>query len=66
MVLNYIVGFNGANARPPTIREIQTYFKWKSPRAVTYHTERLISQGYLENKGGARGLFPVANKSVNP
>src|SRR5579871_1306305 len=40
MVLGFIEQYQGENQRPPTIREIQDYCGFKSPRAVSYILEK--------------------------
>src|SRR5438093_1175941 len=55
-MLRYIRDFGAKYGYPPSIREIMRYFEFQSPRAVSFHLERLEADGQLERHGKARGL----------
>jgi repressor LexA len=55
-VLDYIKACISEGA-PPTIREIQDEFNWKSPRAASQHVEALRRKGVIYTKYGmSRGI----------
>lgn len=56
-ILGFIKGYYSANGRPPTFKEIQLNFEFKSPRSVSYYVEKLLCKGMLKNLGNSRGLF---------
>lgn len=55
-MLRFIGDFLGTNGYPPSVREIMRHFGFKSPRAVSFHLEKLEAEGFLECHGKARGL----------
>src|ERR1051325_10710110 len=55
-MLRYIRDFAGKYGYPPSVREIMRYFGFHSPRAVSFHLERLEAEGLIERHGKARGL----------
>src|ERR1051325_168682 len=55
-MLRYIRDFGARYGYPPSVREIMRYFGFHSPRAVSFHLERLEADGLIERHGKARGL----------
>lgn len=55
-ILRFIRDFSSKNGYPPSIREIMRHFGFKSPRAVSFHLEKLEADGRLERHGKARGI----------
>ena len=51
-VFNYVRRMIRKNAIPPTVREIQEYFNFASPRAITDHLNALERKGYIEREAG--------------
>jgi len=60
-ILRYIQEYLEEQHYPPTVREIQAFCRFKSPRAVSFHLEKLQQMGFLARsaKGSARTLRPV-------
>jgi repressor LexA len=56
MVLGFIEQYQGENQRPPTIREIQDYCGFKSPRAVSYILEKLEEARLIIRQAHSRGV----------
>ena len=56
MVLGFIEQYQGENQRPPTIREIQDYCGFKSPRAVSYILEKLEEAKLIIRQAHSRGV----------
>jgi len=56
MVLSFIEQYQGENQRPPTIREIQDYCGFKSPRAVSYILEKLEEARLIIRQAHSRGI----------
>lgn len=44
------------DGRPPTIRELQHRLGYRSPRAVSYHLERLEAEGRIVRRGNSRNI----------
>ncbi|GAB4245802.1 MAG: transcriptional repressor LexA [Candidatus Methylacidiphilales bacterium] len=44
------------DGRPPTIRELQQRLGYRSPRAVSYHLERLEAEGRIVRRGNSRNI----------
>lgn len=44
------------DGRPPTIRELQKVFGFRSPRAISYHLERLEADGRISRQGNSRNI----------
>lgn len=42
--------------RPPTIRELQRRLGYRSPRAVSYHLEKLEAEGRIVRRGNSRNI----------
>lgn len=42
--------------RPPTIRELQQQLGYRSPRAVSYHLEKLEADGKIVRRGNSRNI----------
>ncbi|MSR64318.1 MAG: repressor LexA [Verrucomicrobiae bacterium] len=55
-MLRFIRDFTSQNGYPPSVREIMRFFEFKSPRAISFHLEKLEAEGYLECDGKARGI----------
>lgn len=55
-MLRFIRDFAAKNGYPPSVREIMRFFEFKSPRAVSFHLEKLEAEGYIECHGKARGI----------
>jgi repressor LexA len=55
-ILNYIRDFSTRYSYPPSVREIMRHLGFKSPRAISFHLEKLEAEGSLERDGKARGL----------
>lgn len=56
-VIRFIAEHIKETGWPPSIREIQEKFGFKSTSTVTYYVNRLIEGGYVEREPGiARGL----------
>jgi repressor LexA len=56
MILEFIEYYQGENQRPPTVREIQEYCKFKSPRAVSYFLEKLEAARLIVRQAHSRGI----------
>jgi repressor LexA len=46
-VLTWIAGYINTHEYPPTLREIQHAFGWKTPNAAKCHLEPLRKKGYV-------------------
>lgn len=56
-VLGFISSFLEQKKIPPTVREIQQHFRFRSPNAVTDHLGLLEKKGYLRRRAGlSRGI----------
>jgi repressor LexA len=55
-IVRFIRDFIAEHSYPPSVREIMRHFGFKSPRAVSFHLEKLEAEGYLERDSTARGL----------
>lgn len=56
-ILGWICETIRTGGRPPTIREIASQFRFRSPRAASDHVDALVEKGYLDREGGrSRGL----------
>ncbi|CAF0700912.1 transcriptional repressor LexA [Candidatus Methylacidithermus pantelleriae] len=58
-VLAFLNEYLALHQRPPTIREIQGYLGYRSPRAVSYVLEKLERAGAITRRPKARGIFPT-------
>lgn len=62
-ILKFIIHFIKKYGYAPSFEEIRSFFKFKSPNAVTYYLNTLINKGYLiKNSSRARALktkFPL-------
>jgi len=58
-IIGFMRGYQTESMRPPTINEIMQHMGYQSPRAVSYHTERMIAEGKLIRRGNgtSRNLF---------
>ncbi len=56
MVLGFIEQYQEENQRPPTIREIQDFCGFKSPRAVSYILEKLEEARLIIRQAHSRGV----------
>ena len=46
-VLTWIAGYINTHEYPPTLREIQHAYGWKTPNAAKCHLEPLRKKGYV-------------------
>jgi repressor LexA len=46
-VLNWIIGYIDSHDYPPTLREIQHAYGWRTPNAAKCHLEPLRKKGYV-------------------
>jgi repressor LexA len=46
-VLTWITGYINTHEYPPTLREIQHAYGWKTPNAAKCHLEPLRKKGYV-------------------
>ncbi|MDD8044986.1 MAG: transcriptional repressor LexA [Verrucomicrobiota bacterium] len=53
-ILTFIAQQTQENGYPPTIREIQAHCGYRSPRAVSFHLDKLFLQGYIERMATGR------------
>jgi repressor LexA len=53
-ILTFIAEQSRQNGYPPTIREIQSHCGYRSPRAVSFHLDKLHLQGYIERTSTGR------------
>jgi repressor LexA len=56
LILEFIEFYQGENQRPPTVREIQNHFGFKSPRAVSYFLEKLEAAKLIVRQAHSRGI----------
>jgi tetratricopeptide (TPR) repeat protein/SOS-response transcriptional repressor LexA len=54
--LRILLRLQRKNGAPPTIRELQTAGRFKSPRSVTQFLEALETAGYISRREGARNI----------
>jgi SOS-response transcriptional repressor LexA len=55
-IYGYICEFMRDNKYPPTIREIQRNFDFKSANSVMAHIKKLKEKGYITNKSNKDGM----------
>lgn len=60
-VLQFLEEYQDENNRPPTVREIQEYCGFKSPRAVSYILEKLEEAKLIIRQARSRGI-QLANR----
>ena len=60
-VLRYLEQYQDENNRPPTVREIQEYCGFRSPRAVSYILEKLEEAKLIIRQARSRGI-QLANR----
>jgi repressor LexA len=63
-VLQFITGYLTEHCYPPTHREIQEHFQFKSPRAVDDHLAALEKKGHLVYRGKGARAIEVSGYSV--
>ncbi len=59
-MLSYIANYSQENGFPPSIREIQDKFNFKSTSTVSYYLRKLEQRGDLVNKGRKNRALSVA------
>ncbi|MFQ3671804.1 MAG: transcriptional repressor LexA [Verrucomicrobiia bacterium] len=55
-LLNLIRSCLATEGRPPTIRELQSRLGFRSPRAISYHLEKLEAEGRIVRRGKSRNI----------
>lgn len=63
LILEFIETYQGENQRPPTVREIQNHFGFKSPRAVSYFLEKLAQAKLIVRQSHSRGIQLTRGRS---
>ena len=64
-ILDYIVGYQGENGFPPTVREIAKNFGINSPNGVMCHTQALIKKGFLGKRRNKSRSMMAPRKEVS-
>jgi repressor LexA len=58
-VLTWIAGYINTHEYPPTLREIQHHYGWKTPNAAKCHLEPLRRKGYVTWQEGCSRTIRV-------
>jgi repressor LexA len=64
-VLCYLADFIEVRPHPPTIREIQAYFGFRSPNSVAAHLGALERKGWIRRVKGKSRNIEVLNRCTN-
>lgn len=56
-ILRYIHQYGQEKGYSPSIRDIMKYMGYRSPRAVSFHLDRMKSKGLVSHEGKARSLL---------
>ncbi len=62
-VLTFITEYLDVRRKPPTVREIQAFFGFRSPNAVSVHLNALERKGKIRRTPGeSRNIEPLASQ----
>lgn len=58
-VFRYMRDYHRTDGIPPTVREVQKAFRWKSPNGALLHIKALIDKGWIVHRSrAARSYIP--------
>jgi len=63
-ILKYIKTYMYKHKRPPSHKDLQDRFKFKSPNAVTYHLNILIKKKYIKMKKHISRSIVIINDEI--
>lgn len=64
-IYSFLVGYIRENRFPPTIREIQRYFEYRSPNSVVAQLKQLEKKGYITKSSSKDGMRARTMKLVD-
>lgn len=64
-ILEFIADYSKNNAFPPSIREIQNQFGFRSTSTVSYYLRKLEANGDLINKGRKNRALSISDRYLN-
>src|SRR5512137_2808444 len=59
-ILGFIQGKQDSTGLTPTLREIASHFRFRSPNAALAHVQALLAKGFLKNLPGRARSLQVA------